>query len=160
VRLRLPATPCLVQADTRRIERIVRNLVVNAIEYGEGGDVEITAAAGIGAVSLTVRDHGVGLKPGEETLVFNRFWRADPARAKTRGGTGLGLSIAVEDTTLHGGSLDAWGKPAGGSVFRLTLPRKAGARLGRPPLPLAPADTNVSSAGAPYAHLADRSGTQ
>ena len=56
-----------------------------------------------------MRDHGVGLRPGEAALVFNRFWRADPARARTTGGTGLGLAIALEDARLHGGWLQAWG---------------------------------------------------
>ncbi len=72
-----------------------------------------------------MRDYGVGLKPGEATRVFSRFWRADPARARTTGGTGLGLSIALEDARLHGGWLQAWGEPGGGSQFRLTLPRTA-----------------------------------
>jgi two-component system sensor histidine kinase MtrB len=135
----VPRTACLVEADVRRVERIVRNLVVNAIEYGEGRPVEVRVAAADGAVALSVRDHGVGLKTGEDVMVFSRFWRADPARARTRGGTGLGLSIAVEDATLHGGRLEAWGKPGVGSVFRLTLPRRAGDPLPPSPLPLAPA---------------------
>ena len=59
-------------------------------------------------------------------MVFNRFWRADPARARTSGGTGLGLSISLEDTHLHGGWLQAWGRPGQGAQFRLTLPRRAG----------------------------------
>jgi two-component system, OmpR family, sensor histidine kinase MtrB len=134
----VPRSACLVEADVRRIERIVRNLVVNAIEYGEGHPVEVRVAAAEGAVALSVRDHGVGLKIGEDVMVFSRFWRADPARARTRGGTGLGLSIAVEDATLHGGRLEAWGKPGVGSVFRLTLPRRAGDPLASSPLPLAP----------------------
>jgi two-component system sensor histidine kinase MtrB len=145
------AAPCIAEIDVRRIERIVRNLVVNALEYGAGGDVEVTVAASDDAVALTVRDHGVGLKPGEEVLVFNRFWRADPARARTRGGTGLGLSIAVEDTALHNGSLDAWGEPGVGAVFRLTLPRRAGDRPGRSPLPLVPMERKPMVVGAPYA---------
>ena len=69
-----------------------------------------------------MRDHGVGLKPGEEKLVFNRFWRADPSRARQTGGTGLGLSISLEDARLHGGWLEAWGAPGQGAQFRLTLP--------------------------------------
>ena len=147
-----PPEPCIAEVDVRRIERIVRNLVVNAIEYGEGGDVEVTVGSSADAVALTVRDHGVGLKPGEEVLVFNRFWRADPARARTRGGTGLGLSIAVEDTALHSGTLDAWGEPGVGSVFRLTLPRRAGDRPGRSPLPVIPLERQQPlTVGAPYA---------
>jgi two-component system sensor histidine kinase MtrB len=136
VSLALPAEPATAQIDVRRVERIVRNLVVNALQYGEGNDVEVTVLVDPDMVSIQVRDHGVGLKPGEETLVFNRFWRADPARARTHGGTGLGLSIAVEDTTLHGGVLDARGRKGSGSVFRLVLPRTVGARMAPPPLQL------------------------
>jgi two-component system, OmpR family, sensor histidine kinase MtrB len=132
-------TPALVQVDVRRIERIVRNLVVNAIEYGQ--PVEIRVAVNDTAAALTVRDHGVGLKPGEDVLVFTRFWRADPARSKTHGGTGLGLSIAVEDARLHGGKLQAWGQPGEGAVFRLTLPRRAGADYTISPLPLGPQES-------------------
>jgi two-component system sensor histidine kinase MtrB len=139
LRLDLPPNRCLVEADVRRIERIVRNLVANAIQYGEGRSVQVSVAASDKVVALSVRDHGVGLKVGEDVMVFNRFWRADPARARTAGGTGLGLSIAVEDTTLHGGRLEAWGKPGVGSVFRLTLPRRAGGGLSVSPLPLSPA---------------------
>jgi two-component system sensor histidine kinase MtrB len=80
----------------------------------------------------------VGLAPGEENLVFDRFWRADPARARTTGGTGLGLSIALEDAVLHGGWLEAWGERGRGSVFRLTLPRVSGTELAGSPLPLGP----------------------
>jgi two-component system, OmpR family, sensor histidine kinase MtrB len=87
---------------------------------------------------VTVRYFGVGLAPGEELLVFDRFWRADPARARTTGGTGLGLSIALEDALLHGGWLEAWGERGRGSVFRLTLPRTAGEELAGSPLPLEP----------------------
>ncbi len=146
-----PAQLCTAEVDIRRIERIVRNLVVNAIEYGAGGDIEVRVAGSADAVALSVRDHGIGLKPGEETLVFNRFWRADPARARTRGGTGLGLAIAVEDAALHAGTLDAWGEPGQGSVFRLTLPKRAGDRPGRSPLPLVPSERLPVPVGAPYA---------
>ena len=86
--------PVVAEADPRRVERVLRNLVVNAVEHGEGRDVVVRLAAADGAVAVAVRDYGVGLKPGEATRVFNRFWRADPARARTTGGTGLGLSIA------------------------------------------------------------------
>ncbi len=140
VRLTLPDEECVALADVRRVERIVRNLLVNAINYGGGKAVEVCVANSDDAVALSVRDHGIGLKHGEDTLVFNRFWRADPARDRTRGGTGLGLSIAVEDTALHGGRLDVWGEPGRGAVFRLTLPLKAGDRVDESPLPLSPAD--------------------
>lgn len=140
--------PVIAEADPRRIERVLRNLVVNAIEYGEGRGVVIRLASSPpgpdgspGAVAVAVRDYGVGLRPEEAERVFNRFWRADPARARTTGGTGLGLAIAVEDARLHGGWLQAWGEPGGGSQFRLTLPRNVGEVLCGSPIPLEPADS-------------------
>ncbi|MEU0336893.1 MtrAB system histidine kinase MtrB [Streptomyces sp. NPDC006193] len=145
--------PVVAEADARRVERILRNLVVNAVEHGEGKDVVVKLAAAGGAVAVAVRDYGVGLKPGEATRVFSRFWRADPARARTTGGTGLGLSIALEDARLHGGWLQAWGEPGGGSQFRLTLPRTADEPLRGSPIPLEPKDSRrnrgLGDAGAP-----------
>ncbi len=132
--------PCIAEVDPRRIERVLRNLVVNAIEHCDGRDVVVRVAANDEAVAVAVRDYGVGLKPGEASLVFNRFWRADPARARTTGGTGLGLSIALEDAHLHGGWLQAWGQPGAGSQFRLTVPRAVGQAIDRSPIPLEPAD--------------------
>ncbi|MFI8880449.1 MtrAB system histidine kinase MtrB [Streptomyces sp. NPDC055243] len=145
--------PVVAEADARRVERVLRNLVVNAVEHGEGQDVVVRLAAAGGAVAVAVRDYGVGLKPGEATRVFSRFWRADPARARTTGGTGLGLSIALEDARLHGGWLQAWGEPGGGSQFRLTLPRTADEALRGSPIPLEPDDSRrhrgLNDAGLP-----------
>jgi two-component system, OmpR family, sensor histidine kinase MtrB len=139
-----PGVPCLAEGDARRVERILRNLVTNAIDHaavgGPGPGVVVRLGADEDAAAVAVRDFGVGLEPGESSMVFNRFWRADPARARTTGGTGLGLSIALEDTHLHGGWLQAWGRPGGGAQFRLTLPRRAGFALRRSPLPLQPED--------------------
>ncbi|WP_328327166.1 MtrAB system histidine kinase MtrB [Streptomyces sp. NBC_00455] len=138
--------PVVAEVDARRIERVLRNLVVNAVEHGEGNDVVVRFGVAGGAVAIVVRDYGVGLKPGEATRVFSRFWRADPARARTTGGTGLGLSIAVEDARLHGGWLQAWGEPGGGSQFRLTLPRTADEPLRGSPIPLEPDDSRRARA--------------
>jgi len=107
---------------------------------------------------VAVRDHGVGFRPEEAEMVFSRFWRADPARARTTGGTGLGLSIALEDARLHGGRLDAWGSPGDGAYFRLTLPRRPDVALTGSPLPPRPADatrvvTELVDVGAPYQKL-------
>jgi two-component system sensor histidine kinase MtrB len=135
-----PDHPCLAEADVRRVERIVRNLVTNAIDHAETRDVVVHVDSDEEAAAIAVRDYGVGLKPGESAMVFNRFWRADPARARTSGGTGLGLSISLEDTHLHGGWLQAWGRLGQGAQFRLTLPRRAGMPLRQSPLPLVPAD--------------------
>lgn len=139
----LGAATVMVPMDERRIERILRNLVTNAIEHGERRPIEVRIAANATAVAVTVRDHGVGLNPGDAVRVFNRFWRADPARARTTGGTGLGLSISLEDARLHDGWLQAWGEPGQGSTFRLTLPRTPGVPIARSPLPLAPDDSQI-----------------
>jgi two-component system, OmpR family, sensor histidine kinase MtrB len=138
-----PEPPVIAEVDQRRVERILRNLVGNAVEHGECRPVEVRLGASETAVAITVRDHGIGLKPGEEKLVFNRFWRADPSRARQTGGTGLGLSISVEDARLHGGWLEAWGSPGEGAQFRLTLPVRAGDRLTSAPLRLVPEDAVV-----------------
>jgi two-component system, OmpR family, sensor histidine kinase MtrB len=136
----LPDEPVIAEIDPRRVERILRNLIGNAVEHGEGRPVEVALSGDESAVAVTVRDHGVGLRAGEEKLVFNRFWRADPSRARQTGGTGLGLSISLEDARLHGGWLEAWGAPGQGAQFRLTLPARAGDRLTSSPLRLVPPD--------------------
>jgi two-component system sensor histidine kinase MtrB len=144
IEFRLPAEPCVADVDRCRVERILRNLLVNAVEHGEGKDAVVTVAGDSGAVAVAVRDYGIGLRPGEERLVFERFWRADPARARTTGGTGLGLAIALQDARIHGGWLEAWGEPGRGSVFRLTLPRTVGAEIAGSPLPLGPDEAELA----------------
>ena len=145
IEFRLPATGCFAEADRRRVERILRNILVNAVEHGEGKEVVVTTAMDSDAVAVSVRDYGVGLRPGEEQKVFDRFWRADPARARTTGGSGLGLAISLEDARLHGGWLQAWGERGKGSVFRLTLPRVAGQELAGSPLSLEPDEAEVAA---------------
>lgn len=140
--LDLPEGPVIAEVDSRRVERILRNLIGNALEHSEHQPVLIQLAADEAAVAVSVRDHGIGLNPGEEKLVFSRFWRADPSRARQTGGTGLGLSISLEDARLHGGWLEAWGAPGQGAQFRLTLPVRAGDRLVSSPLRLVPADAH------------------
>ncbi|GAB2848816.1 two-component system sensor histidine kinase MtrB [Actinocorallia aurea] len=142
--LKLPGEACMADVDRRRVARILRNLLFNAVEHGEGGDIVVTVAADRDAVALAVRDHGTGLRPGDAQQVFDRFWRADPSRARTIGGTGLGLSISREDAQLHGGWLQAWGEPGVGSQFRLSLPRTAGTELRGSPLPLVPAEVELN----------------
>ncbi len=131
-----------VDADYRRIERILRNLLDNAIEHSETQGVDVLMAVNDTAVAVVVRDYGSGLRPGEASLVFNRFWRTDPARARTTGGTGLGLAIALEDARLHRGWLEAWGQPGKGASFRLTLPRRAKGTIVESPLPLDPDESD------------------
>lgn len=140
IELVVPDEELDVEVDPRRIGRILRNLLVNALDHGEGRPVLVQLAGDDDAIAVVVRDHGVGLADGEEQLVFNRFWRADPSRNRRTGGTGLGLAISLEDARLHGGWLQAWGRRGTGAVFRLTLPREPGVQLQHSPLPLCPDD--------------------
>jgi two-component system sensor histidine kinase MtrB len=140
--LRTPGGHASVDVDARRIARIVRNLLANAIEHGEGRRVDVTIDSSEAAVAVGVRDHGIGMDPGDAERVFDRFWRADPSRQRRIGGTGLGLAISLEDATLHGGTLEVWSRRGEGANFVLTLPRggQAGALVS--PVPLVPADAS------------------
>lgn len=131
-----PHYRCPAEIDDRRIERVIRNLLVNAYEHAESKPVVVTIAANDSAVAVRVRDHGVGMSPATVERVFDRFFRADPARARTTGGTGLGLAISLEDVALHGGTLRAWGELGAGSSFMMTLPRKVGVAIDAEPLEL------------------------
>ena len=142
----LPGAPVLVELDHVRIERVLRNLLVNAVEHGERRAVAVHIAGDDAAVAVVIRDRGVGLRLGEAGLVFTRFWRGDPSRARTTGGTGTGLgrAIALEDVRLHGGWLQAWGEPGEGAAFRMVLPRTVRGTFIRSPLPLEPDQVRVS----------------
>ncbi|WP_371177517.1 MtrAB system histidine kinase MtrB [Buchananella felis] len=135
-----PAERCGVQIDPRRIERVLRNLLVNAIEHGDGRPIQVKVAAADGTAAVRVRDYGAGMTQEVAEHVFDRFYRADPSRARTLGGTGLGLAISLEDAHLHGGSLEAWGREGEGASFLLALPTEAGQPLGPSPIALEPED--------------------
>ena len=124
------------EIDERRIERVIRNLVVNAIEHADGTRVTIMVATSATDVACRVRDRGVGMTQEVADHVFDRFYRADTARARTTGGTGLGLAIATEDVAIHGGRLQAYGEPGKGASFLMTLPKHAGDEIASWPLAL------------------------
>ena len=130
----------MIKADIRRVERILRNLLANAIDHSEEMQIDVRIVASDHDVAVGVRDYGVGLDENALTRVFDRFWRADPSRARTRGGTGLGLSIALEDARLHNGELEAWGRPARGAHFVVTLPRSTWESIDQRLIPLQPED--------------------
>jgi two-component system sensor histidine kinase MtrB len=133
--------------DRPRVSRIVRNLLSNAVEHAQGRPVDVAVASTGRTVGVVVRDYGVGLTPQQVDRVFDRFWRADPARARTMGGTGLGLSIAREDAQLHDGALEAWGEEGKGASFRLMLPRTSRGLGIRPPVPIDVAETDFPELG-------------
>jgi len=133
-----------VPMDARRVRRVIRNLIGNAIEHGEGEPIDIIVDSNATAVALAVRDRGMGMSESDVGHVFDRFWRADPSRRRTIGGTGLGLAISQEDALIHGGVIDVWSRPGEGSCFRLTLPRRRGGPIAESPIPLGPAETEGS----------------
>ena len=134
IRIDVPEDEVLIDGDSRRIERIMRNLLGNAIDHAEGNPVDLTVKASSSAVSLAVRDYGVGIATHHLERVFDRFWRADPSRSRIRGGTGLGLSIAREDANLHGGDIKLWSELGAGAQFVLTLPLTQGQPITEVPI--------------------------
>lgn len=141
LRLIAPGGYFEAEVDSRRIRRILRNLLGNAVEHGEGKPIVVTVDSNQTAIAVTVRDYGIGMTDSQVTRVFDRFWRADPSRQRTIGGTGLGLAIALEDASLHEGTLEVWSELRNGTCFRLTLPRQRGVRILTPPLDLPPDDS-------------------
>jgi two-component system sensor histidine kinase MtrB len=127
------------QCAPEKVERVLVNLLTNALRHTPSdGSIAVRVEQIDREVRVTVEDTGEGLDDEARLRMFDRFWRADPARARTTGGTGLGLAIALEDARLHAGSLDAWGRPGQGASFRLTLPRRAGIALREPPVAVVP----------------------
>lgn len=127
-------TELMVDMDHRRIERVLRNLLFNAVEHSEGKPIDVYVDATETTLGVAVRDHGIGLDPEETEQVFNRFWRADTSRKRTLGGTGLGLSIAAEDVRLHQGTLEAWGIKGEGACFRMSIPVDQDVPMGPSPV--------------------------
>ena len=120
--------------DVRRLGRIFRNLLSNAIEHSEGKPIDVKMRESADAVAISVRDYGIGIDRQYWSRVFDRFWRADPSRARIRGGTGLGLSIAREDAQLHGGEIRVWGEKGLGANFVVTLPKFPGNQIAHFPI--------------------------
>ncbi|MGP6171484.1 MtrAB system histidine kinase MtrB [Microbacterium sp. A196] len=141
IRLVVPGGYSPVDMDPRRVRRVLRNLVGNAIEHGEGHPVVVTVDSNQYAVAVGVRDFGLGMKPEDAERVFDRFWRADPSRQRTIGGTGLGLSIALGDAKLHGGTLAVWSELAIGTNFVLTVPRDGRVLEGPSPVSVEPQES-------------------
>lgn len=145
IRLHIEGNKVTAVVDHTRIERILRNLVVNATEHGEGKPIDINVVGDDTAVAVRVRDHGIGMSEEVAEHVFDRFYRADPSRARKSGGTGLGLSISREDAALHNGTLSAWGWPGDGAAFLLLIPRNQDVPAGRGPLDVIPPDAPLEA---------------
>ncbi|MGI5268164.1 ATP-binding protein [Nonomuraea sp. CA-218870] len=122
VRTELPPS-VTARLDPRRVDVILANLVGNALRHGEP-PVSVRLRADRHRITLEVRDHGPGLGEAVLPQVFDRFYKADTARARSEG-SGLGLAIARENARLHRGDLTVTNAPGGGAVFTLRLPRRA-----------------------------------
>ena len=138
IQLWAPDKPVMVDVDPRRIKRIVRNLISNAVDHREDKSIDIQIEENENEVSVGVRDYGIGFNYSDKKLLFERFWRADSSRARTTGGTGLGLSIALEDAKLHQGEIDVWGARGLGAHFVLTIPKFAGGSIQSKPISAQP----------------------
>jgi signal transduction histidine kinase len=125
----IPGAPVPMAVDRHRIREMLLNLVTNAIKYTpQGGTVSLGLSQEDGSVVFIVADSGIGIAPGDLPHIFDRFWRADPARSRTgdRPGTGLGLAITKWIAEAHGGSITVQSRPGRGSVFTVRLPLAAG----------------------------------
>lgn len=115
-----------VRGDAQVLGEAVGNLVANAIAYSPAGSsVGIGVKAADDVVEIAVSDRGIGIPEGEQDRIFERFYRADPARARRTGGTGLGLSIVKHAVQRHGGEVRVWSRPGRGSTFTIRLPLTA-----------------------------------
>jgi two-component system phosphate regulon sensor histidine kinase PhoR len=124
IRLALDASAhVVVRADRRGLERVLSNLVDNAVKYcGPGTNVTCSAEAGDGkSVTLKVRDDGPGIEEQHLPRLFERFYRVDPGRSRELGGTGLGLSIAKHLVEAMGGRISVASEPGNGTRFDITL---------------------------------------
>jgi two-component system sensor histidine kinase MtrB len=140
LRLVAPGGYFEAEVESRRIRRILQNLLGNAVDHGEGRPIVVFVDSDRNAIAIAVRDYGVGMDAAQLERVFDRFWRADPSRQRRTGGTGLGLAIATEDAQLHGGNIDVWSVPGEGTCFRVTLPRERGAVVADSPIDLPPVE--------------------
>lgn len=110
-------------ADKRRLERVVGNLIDNALTHG-GLPITVRVGSANGTISLAVEDHGPGIEDQDLSRIFDRFYKADPSRPRLDGrGSGLGLAIAQENARLHGGEIEVESSPGAGATFVFRLPR-------------------------------------
>jgi signal transduction histidine kinase len=122
----IPDEPVRIPVDRQRIRELLLNLVTNAIKYTPpGGSVGLTLGSTPDHATLVVTDSGIGIAPGDLPHIFERFWRADPARSRTgdRPGIGLGLAITKWIAEAHGGTITVQSRPGRGSVFTVRIPR-------------------------------------
>jgi len=128
IRLELKQEPAdaaaVLSADASRLHRALLNLLDNALRFSpDGATIHVGIRLRPGWCRLSVRDEGPGLSEEDSRRLFERFYRGDPARARSQqGGTGLGLAIVQQIAHAHGGRIRAGDHPAGGALLELLLP--------------------------------------
>jgi signal transduction histidine kinase len=121
LRYTAPSESVMVDYDERRIQRVLQNLISNAIKYSpDGGEIDINIRPDGGTAAISIRDHGIGIPEGERGRVFERGYRANSVGAIP--GTGLGLFISSEIVKRHGGSIACHAADGPGTVFEVRLP--------------------------------------
>ncbi len=126
IELDVPERPVMLEMDRNRIRQLLLNLVTNAVKYTPaGGEIGVGLTDGADAVQIIVRDTGIGIASGDLPHIFDRFWRADPARARDTEGTGTGLGLAITKwiAEAHGGTIAVQSRPGKGTIFTVSLPR-------------------------------------
>jgi signal transduction histidine kinase len=112
-----------IEVDPERVAQILRNLLRNAITHTpDGGEISITTNRDQACVHISVQDSGTGIAPEHLPYIFERFYRADPSRARTTGGTGLGLAVVKQMVQAHGGQITIASQQGQGTCFTVTLP--------------------------------------
>ncbi len=122
----IPEVPVPLRVDRNRVRQMLLNLVTNAVKYTpEGGEIALGLSDQGDSVTLTVGDTGIGIAAGDLEHIFDRFWRADPARSRVgeSPGTGLGLAITKWVAEAHGGTIAVQSRPGRGTLFTVALPR-------------------------------------
>ena len=125
----VPGRPVMLAMDRTRIRQLLLNLVTNAVKYTPaGGEIGVGLTEEADSVLLVVRDTGIGIASGDLPHIFDRFWRADPARTRDLEGTGTGLGLAITKwiAEAHGGSITVQSRPGKGTIFSVSLPRSPG----------------------------------
>jgi two-component system OmpR family sensor kinase len=119
-----PVEPTVVVGSDARLRQVVTNLVANALRHTpDGTPVEVAVGSDAEAATLEVRDHGPGVPADIAVRVFERFYRADPARGRSSGGSGLGLAIVAAIVSAHHGRVGVAPTPGGGATFVVRLPQ-------------------------------------
>lgn len=123
VQLNCEAGPTRVLGDSARLRQLLVILIDNSLKYAsEGGNVHVRCMADGGRAELTVTDDGAGIDPADQRHIFERFYRADSERTRSKGGTGLGLAIGKWIAEAHGGRISVQSQPGHGTTFTVKLP--------------------------------------